>query len=113
MFTSLLKETAFKNLFKTNKNRCKQYKTPAIVFSIEPLSQTGYWLAVCHGQWHLHGLTRDARTGKQAELQKEKILPTSGFDPTTFGLGSRHLILYTTRSVTKKWLKLNGFYLYF
>ena len=32
------------------------------IFSSEPLSIAGSWLGVCHGWFHLHGLTRAARS---------------------------------------------------
>ena len=51
-------------------------------FSCEPFSKTGYWLDVCYGWLHLHGLTRAARS-KSRELQNEKFLPIPGLDLTT------------------------------
>ena len=63
-----------------NENRSYRYETfkadlnsdipleMAVLISSEPLSKTGYWLSVCHGWFHLHGLTRDARSANR-ELQ--------------------------------------------
>ena len=54
-------------------------------FSIETWSKTGYWLGVCHGCYHLHGLTQAARNAKW-KLPNEKFLLTVGFE-----LRPRHL----------------------
>ena len=40
-------------------------QTAAIFFSDELLSETGYWLGVCHGSFHLHGLPPAARSGSE------------------------------------------------
>ena len=58
--------------------RFVQRETAAIFFSIEPWSKTGYWLGVCHGWFHFHGLARVARNAKQARITKWKILTNSG-----------------------------------
>ena len=58
-------------------------ETTAIFFSSEPFSKTGYIITgVCHGLFHLHGLTRAARS-ENRELQNEKVLPIPGFELTT------------------------------
>ena len=54
-------------------------ETAAIFFSCEPISKTGYWIDVCYGWFHLHGLTRAARS-ENRELQNEKFLPIPGLD---------------------------------
>ena len=51
-------------------------------FSCEPISKTGYWLGVCYGWFHLHRLTRAARSENRA-LQNEKFLPIPGLELTT------------------------------
>ena len=51
-------------------------------FSCEPISKTGYWLGVCHGWFHLHGLTRATRS-ESRELQNEKFLPIPVLELTT------------------------------
>ena len=40
-------------------------QTAAIFFYIELLSETGYWLDVCHGFFHLYGLLQAARSGSE------------------------------------------------
>ena len=57
-------------------------ETAAIFFSCEPISKTGYWLNVCYGWFHLHGLTQAARS-ENRELQNEKFLPIPGHELTT------------------------------
>ena len=57
---------------------CRYYCRRQPYFSIEPLhvSKTGYWLGICHGWYHLHGLPRAAKEWKR-KLQNEKVLPTA------------------------------------
>ena len=50
---------------KANMNSEILLQTATIFFSIEPLSKTGYWVGVCHGGFHLHGLPRAARSGSE------------------------------------------------
>ena len=40
-------------------------------FYIEHLSDTGYWLDVCHGWFHLHGLPQTARSGSYSTDQSK------------------------------------------
>ena len=65
-------------------------ETAAIFFSGEPFSKTRYYLAVCHGWFHLHGLTRPVRNANR-ELQKGKFMPTVGFEPGTCRLQSERV----------------------
>ena len=44
------------------------------------LSETVHWLRVCHGCFHMHGLTRPVRNANR-ELQNKQFLPTLGFEP--------------------------------
>ena len=53
------------------------------IFSSESLTKRGYWLGVYHGLFHLHGLTRAARS-ENRELQNETFLPTLELELTTF-----------------------------
>ena len=63
------------------------------IFSIEPLSKTGYyWLGVCHGWFHLHCLTRAALNAKQARITKWKFLPPAELKLKTYGLWSHNNI---------------------
>ena len=56
--------------FKADMNSDILLQTAAIFFPDELLSETGYWLSVCHGSFHLHGLPQAARSG--SELYKTK-----------------------------------------
>ena len=47
-------------------------------FSIEPLSKTGYWLGVCHGWFHLQGITGGEKNTSRVRITKLKILVHSG-----------------------------------
>ena len=47
-------------------------------FSIEPLSKTGYWLGVCHGWFHLQGLTGGVKNASWVRISKFKSLAHSG-----------------------------------
>ena len=46
----------------------KYYCRRKLYYSIEPLSVTGYWLGVCHGWFHFHGLTRTGQSAKREFL---------------------------------------------
>ena len=48
-------------------------QTAAIFFSNELLSETGYWLSVCHGWFHLHGLPQAARSGSEVYKTKNSF----------------------------------------
>ena len=48
------------------------------IFSCEPISKTGYWLGVCYGWFHLHWLTRAARSEIYKRITKWKILAHTG-----------------------------------
>ena len=72
------------------RSRCKysvETIRNSVKFKLAPLSKTGYWLGVCHGWFHLHGLTRPARSANR-KLQNEKFLPIVGFEPATFRIRS-------------------------
>ena len=60
-------------------------------FVSQSLSKTGFWLGVCHGWFHLHGLTRPVRSANR-DLQNEKFLPTVGFETrSTFSVLDRYI----------------------
>ena len=61
--------------FKADMKSFIPLETAAIFFSSEPFSQTGYWLGVCHGLFHLHGFNWPMRSANR-ELQNENVLPT-------------------------------------
>ena len=50
-------------------------QTAAIFSSNELLSETGYWLGVCHGWFHLHGLPPAARSGSEIYKIKNSSCP--------------------------------------
>ena len=50
------------------------------IFSSEHFSTTGYYIGVCHGWFHLHGLTRHVSSADW-KLHNEKFLHTLGFGP--------------------------------
>ena len=50
-------------------------QTAAIFFSDDILSETGYWLGVCHGWFHLHGLPLAARSGSEIYKIKNSSCP--------------------------------------
>ena len=58
------------SLLKANMNSDIPLQTAAIFFSDELLSETGYWLGVCHGWFHLHGIPLAARS--RSEIYKTK-----------------------------------------
>ena len=47
-------------------------------FSIEPLSKTGYRLGVCHGWFHLQGLTGGVKNASRVRITKLKMLAHCG-----------------------------------
>ena len=47
-------------------------------FSIEPLSKTRYWLGVCHGWFHLQGLTGGVKNASWVRIIKLKSLVHCG-----------------------------------
>ena len=57
--------------FKAYMNRCKLFKTVSILFSIEPLLETGYWLGEWHNIFYLHRHTRVVRNGKKLDIIAE------------------------------------------
>ena len=61
--------------FKANMNSDIQLQTAAIFFSDELLSETGYWLGVCHGWFHLHRLPLAARSGSEICKMKNSSCP--------------------------------------
>ena len=69
-------------LIKANMKSYIQLETAAVFFSCEPISKTGYRLGVYYGWFHLHGITRAARS-ENRELQNEKFLPIPGLELTT------------------------------
>ena len=64
-------------MFKADMNSDILLLTAAIpvFFSIELLSETGYWLGVCHGGFHLHGLPPDVRSGSEIYKMKNSSCP--------------------------------------
>ena len=50
-------------------------QTAAIFFSDELWSETGYWLGVCHGWFHLHRLTQAARSRSEIYKMKNSSCP--------------------------------------
>ena len=48
-------------------------KTAAIFFSVEYISQTGYWLGLCHCWFHLQGLAWAVKISSRARITKWKI----------------------------------------
>ena len=55
----------------------------AIFFSIEPISETGYWLGVCHGYFICKSCMY-LELIEARELQNEKLLPNVGFKSGPF-----------------------------
>ena len=87
-------------LIKANMNKCKLYETASRFFRTYILK--GYWLGVCHGWFHLHGLTRASRNAKKARITKWKCLANNGIRTTNLKarLWSERAINYDTRSNT-------------
>ena len=56
-------------------NSHKRLQTAAIFFSDELLSETGYWLGVCHDWFHLHRLPLAARSGIEIYKMKNSSCP--------------------------------------
>ena len=52
-------------------NHCRRQ----LYFYIELLSETGYWLDVCHGWFHLHGRPQAARRGSDIYKMKNSSCP--------------------------------------
>ena len=72
--------------------------------------RTGFLLGVCHGWFHLRGLTRSVRNADR-ELQNEKFLPTVGFEPGTFRFRSERANCCATRAdVYRALINLTAFY---
>ena len=65
-------------VLKANMNSYILLQTAAIFFSIEPLSKTGYWQGVCHGWFHLQGLTRGVKNASRMRITKLKSLAHCG-----------------------------------
>ena len=51
------------------------YYRRQVIFCDELLSATGYWLGVCHGWFHLHGLPLAARNGSEIYKTKNTSCP--------------------------------------
>ena len=51
------------------------YRRQPYFFSDELLSETGYWLGVCHGWFHLHGLPQAPRSGSEIYKTKNSSCP--------------------------------------
>ena len=82
-------------------------------FSSEPFYKTGYWLGVCHGWFHLQGLTWPVQKANR-ELQNEKFMPTVWFEPGTIRLRSEHAIsVHLLELINIDHLKVTAFYLRF
>ena len=60
------------SFIKAHMNRNILYNSVAIFLSSEPFSETGYWLGVCHGWFHLQGLTRAVRNTFGARITEWK-----------------------------------------
>ena len=73
---------------KADMKRYIQCETTTIFF-FEPNSKTGFWLGVCQGWFHLHGLARDSRNTKQARTTQWKAIARSGIRTRYFPLTKR------------------------
>ena len=64
------------SVFEAKMNSDISLQTTALFFfSIELLSETGYWLGVCHIWFHLHGLPQAARSGSENYKMKKFSCP--------------------------------------
>ena len=68
-------EQASDNFIKADMNSDIRLQTAAIFFSDELLSETGYWLCVCHGWFHLHRLPLAARSWSEIYKMKNSSCP--------------------------------------
>ena len=68
-------ENWYPTKFKADMNSDKGLQTAAIFFSDELLSETWYWLGVCHGWFHLHRLPLAARSGSEIYKMKNSSYP--------------------------------------
>ena len=83
---------------KANMNSYIQLQTAAIFFSIEPLSKTGYWLGVCHGSFHLQGLTGGVKNASWERITKLKSLAHSGIRTRDIPLTKRARYHWATKA---------------
>ena len=83
---------------KANMNSYIQLRTAAIFFSIEPLSKTGYWLGVCHGWFHLQGLTGSVKNASWVRITKLKSLAHSGIRTRDLPLTKRARYHWATKA---------------
>ena len=81
-------------------------ETVAIFFSSELMYKTGYWLGVCHGRFHLLGITPAMRSVNR-ELQNEKFLPTVGFKPVPSAYEANMLSIALLDPISIEHLKVN------
>ena len=110
--TRISRFSVFKSCFKgglmlkltwTVINNCRRQQ----YFYIELLSETGYWLDVCRGWFHLHELPQAARSGSEIYKMKNSSCPQRD-------LNSRPIDLEATTVTIRPWglhtitlLKLN------
>ena len=81
-FSYWIKDKKLSNWIKDDMKSYIPLETATIFFLANLFSKTGYWLGVCHGWFHLHELTRAARS-ENRELQNEKVLPIPGLELRT------------------------------
>ena len=81
-------------------NRYKLHKTVAIFFLANPFSEKEYLLGVCHGWFHCNGLLE--LWGSWIEYE----LPTVGFEPGAFRLGSARATTAIRGLMSVAWLKV-------
>ena len=104
--------TSCEYLFKANMNSYIQLQTAAIFFSIEPLSTTGYWLGVCHGWFHLQGLTGGVKNANWVRITKLKSLAHRGIRTRDLPLTKRARHHWATKADVNRADKSSpGFYL--
>ena len=84
------------------------------IFYIEPLSKTGYWLGVCHGWFHLQGLTRGVKNASRVRITKLKILVHCGIQTPDLPFTKRTRYHWATKT-DENWVvkRSPGFYLYY
>ena len=77
------------------------------IFSIEPLSKTGYWLGVCHGWFHLQGLTGGVKNASRVRITKLKILVHCGIRTRDLSFTKRARYHWATKADVSLWIKLH------
>ena len=76
-------------------------------FYIELLSETGYWLDVCHGWFHLHGLPQAARSGSEIYKMKNYSCPQRDLNSRPLDLEANAVTIRPWGLHTNTLLKLN------